>query len=287
MDIVIRPGTPDDAKKCGEIFYRAFVDIAEQHNFPPDVTAPDPSPDSAWTKRFSHPNYFVVVAEIDGQIVGSNMLDERDPIAGVGPITVDPAVQQKSVGRLLMQAVLERAAKQKYPGVRLVQAAYNRQSLSLYTKLGFDVREFLVSMLGPPINLPIPGFTVRQATASDLEGCNALCRRVHGHQRSGALMDGIEKGSASIVERDGRLTGYSSVIGTGGHAVGETTDDLKALISSVEEFSDPAGFILPARNSEMFRWCLENNLRIALPMTLMTMGMYQEPSGAFLPSIFY
>ena len=38
--------------------------------------------------------------------MGSNCLDERSSIFGVGPITVDPEVQSAGVGRRLMQAVM-------------------------------------------------------------------------------------------------------------------------------------------------------------------------------------
>jgi hypothetical protein len=37
----------------------------------------------------------------------------------------------------------------------------------------------------------------------------------------------------------------------------------------------------------VFRWCLEHGLRIVQPMTLMSIGLYNEPQGAFLPSIVY
>lgn len=52
-----------------------------------------------------HERFFDIVAEVDGKIVGSNFLDERNPIAGVGPVTVDPALQNDGVGRTLMQHV--------------------------------------------------------------------------------------------------------------------------------------------------------------------------------------
>jgi predicted N-acetyltransferase YhbS len=55
-----------------------------------------------------HPSIWGVVAERDGRIVGSNFLDERDPIRGVSPISVDPEGQDAGVGRRLMEAVLER-----------------------------------------------------------------------------------------------------------------------------------------------------------------------------------
>jgi N-acetylglutamate synthase-like GNAT family acetyltransferase len=81
---------------------------------------------------FSHPSFFCVVAEHDGKVVGSNCLDERTRIAGVGPITIDPGTQNRSVGRQLMQAVMARASERKFGGLRLVQAAYHNRSLSLF-----------------------------------------------------------------------------------------------------------------------------------------------------------
>ena len=43
----------------------------------------------------------------------------------------------------------------------------------------------------------------------------------------------------------------------------------------------------PARNSALFQWCLANGLRVTQPMTLMSVGLYQEPAGAWLPSILF
>jgi predicted N-acetyltransferase YhbS len=285
--IVIRRGKVEDAAQCTSIFYEAFKANAEQHNFPNEIAPPDSGTVSNWSKRFSHPGYYGVVAEIDGRIVGSNFLDERDPIAGVGPLTVDPSIQDNRVGRRLMEAVLIRSVEQRHPGVRLVQAAYNRRSLVLYAKLGLEVREMLASMQGPPLQLQIPGHNVRPATKTDLDFCNHLCKRVHGHERGAVLLDAIEQGTATVVEREDRITGYATVIGFAGHAVGESNSDLKALIGAAPEFAGIAGFLVPTRNGELFRWCLQNGLRIVLPLTLMSLGLYNEPLGSFLPSIYY
>ena len=37
------------------------------------------------------------------------------------------------------------------------------------------------------------------------------------------------------------------------------------------------------RNGEVFRWCLRNGLRVVEPCSLMSLGLYNEPRGAFLP----
>ena len=69
-----------------------------------------------------------------------------------------------------------------------------------------------------------------------------------------------------------------------GHAVGETNEDLQASIADATVFHGP-GILVPTRNTGLFRWCLENGLRVVQPMTLMTMGLYNEPAGTYLPSV--
>jgi GNAT superfamily N-acetyltransferase len=285
MNLKLRPGTADDAKSCGAICYHAFKTISEAHNFPPDFPSPEVAT-GVLTWLLSHPGFYSVVAELDGRVVGSNFLDERSAIAGVGPITIDPTAQNKAIGRRLMENVHERAAQKNFPGVRLLQSAYHTRSFSLYTKLGYEVREPLMCLQGPSLNFDFPGHAVRAAKDSDLEKCNRLCRQVHGHDRGGDLLDAIKGGTATVVEREGRLTGYATLIGFFGHAVGEATSDVQALIGAAKEFAGP-GFLLPARNSELLRWCLERGLRVIQPMTLMTREFYREPAGAFLPSILY
>ncbi|HEX8490423.1 MAG TPA: GNAT family N-acetyltransferase, partial [Chthoniobacterales bacterium] len=234
----------------------------------------------------SHSGFYSVVAELDGRVVGSNFLDERSVIAGVGPITIDPTAQNKSIGRRLMEDVHERAARKNFPGVRLLQSAYHTRSFSLYTKLGYDVREPLACLQGPALHESIPDLPVRAAQESDLEACNTLCRQVHGHDRGGDLVDAIEQGTATVVEREGRITGYATIIGFFGHAVGVSNADIQALIAAAKEFAGP-GFLLPTRNGELLRWCLDRGLRVIQPMTLMSKGFYNEPTAPFLPSILY
>ena len=283
--ITIRRATPEDAAASGTICYQAFFDINSAHNFPPDL----PSPEGAiglLTMMFSHPGFYGVVAESDGRIIGSNCLDERSAVAGVGPITVETGAQNAGVGRKLMDAVLARATERKFAGVRLLQAAFHNRSLSLYTKLGFDAREPISTMQGPPIQKPMDGFHVRPALASDLAACNRLCRKVHGHDRGGELSDALQQGTAKVVERTARIAGYTSSMAFFGHTVGETVRDVQALISMADSFGGP-GILVPTRDAALFRWCLENGLRVKYPMTLMSVGMYQEPAGSFLPSILF
>lgn len=283
--VLIRPATPQDAPACGKICYDAFSSINAAHGFPCELESPEHALGLA-TTLFSAPGFYCVVAESDGKVLGSNCMDERAIIHGIGPITIDPNAQNRGVGRKLMQAAMNHSRERKAAGVRLVQAAFHSRSMSLYASLGFDIREPLVVMEGRTRERSIPGCTVRPAATADLAACNELSHRIHGFDRGDDLAWSIQQGSALVVERAGRITGYSSSLAFFGHTTCESNADLQALLTSVESFGRP-GFLLPTRNAELFRWCLSNGLRVVEPMTLMSTGLYNEPAGAWLPSILF
>jgi predicted N-acetyltransferase YhbS len=171
MTLRLLPGTLADAKECGRIQYEAFKSIAEHHNFPPDFPSAAVATELV-TMLLSHPRFYAVVAEVDGRTVGCNFLDERSAIAGIGPVSVDPPVMNAAIGRQLMQAVMDRAAVQRFPGVRLLQIAWHYRSLALYAKLGFEIRETISGLQGPPLYLTVPGYEVRPAREEDVPACN-------------------------------------------------------------------------------------------------------------------
>jgi len=283
--ITVREAVEGDWRECGRICYEAFATLAIHHGFPPDFPTVDAAAGPI-RHLLEHPRFYGVVAERDGRILGSSFLDERSLISAVGPVSVDPTAQDDGVGRLLMEAMLERAAGRQAPGVRLVQIAYHNRSLCLYTKLGFDVRATLAALHGEPLGLTLPGYRIRRAYPDDLAECDALCVRVHGHDRSGELREAVASGTARVVEHLGRVTGYTAGISYWNHSVAETTRDLQALIGAAEDFGTP-GFLVPLDNGELFRWCLAEGLRVYFVTNLMTRGIYQEPRGAYLPSVGY
>jgi predicted N-acetyltransferase YhbS len=283
--VKIRPGLPSDIEPCARILFNAFSAIAAHHNFPPDIPSIEVGTE-LMTMLLTHPHFFSVVAELDGKIVGSNFLDERSAIAGVGPITVEPNVQNRGLGRRLMQAVLDRASEKAHPGVRLLQSAYHGRSLALYSTLGFHVREGIACMQGSPLGDSRAGYPVRAAREEDLAECDRICRFVHGHDRHRELLDAVKLGTAKIVEHGGRITGYATDFGFFGHAAAETTRDLIALISSASAFTGP-GILVPMRNAPLFQWCLSQRLKIVQVLTLMTRGLYNEPAGAYLPTVLF
>ena len=183
---------------------------------------------------------YSVVAEMDGRVVGSNFLWETAPVAGVGPITVDPAVQDRAVGRRLMEDVLararERGLRRRAPGPGRVPqplAGALRQARLRGARAAGDPAGPGARPRGSGPRRP-PGRRGgrRRLRRAAPAGCTAS-------RAGGSCCDAIGQGTATVVERDGRITGYATAVGFFGHAVGEGNEDLKALIGAAPAFPGP------------------------------------------------
>jgi predicted N-acetyltransferase YhbS len=280
---LLRSTTPEDASECSRICFDAFKAIADRHGFSPFFVSLEYARRSI-SRISAHPKWFGVVAEHDGRIVGCYFMDERTTISGIGPVCVDPSQQDKGIGRRLMRHALDRVEARNAPGVRLVQETYHYRSFSLYATLGFQAREPLSVMQGPPLKRAIDGSRVRPALDADVDACRALSSSVLGFDRAGTtLTDAIDQKTAMVVDQSEGISGYATLIGSPGHAVGKTNRDLMALIAAAPEFVG-VGFMVPTRNHQLLSWCLANGLRVAGQSTLMSIGLYNEPSGAYLAS---
>ena len=286
VTVELRPIEPADGDECARIVYEAFGAIDDHYRFERDF----PSLEAAeqLTSAFiAHPSVWGVVAEREGQILGSNFVDERGPIRGLGPITVDPLAQGAGVGRRLMEAALERS--QGARGIRLFQDSFNVGSLSLYASLGFEVKESVVVISGKPRSEPVGGGEVRPITEDDLEHCEALCKKVHGFERTNELRDAMQAFAPFVAIREGRITAYASNVTFWpmAHGVAESDEDMKALLlGAAAAVEEPIAFLVPIR-SGLFRWCLAEGLRLVKPMNLMAVGEYHEPSGSWFPNVLY
>ena len=285
-EVALRAIEPADAAECAQIMFDAFGTLHDHHRFQRDFPALEAA--SGLLSMFiAHPMVWGVVAEIDGRIVGSNFLDERSPIRGVGPITVAPQGQNSGVGRKLMRAVLERG--EGAPGIRLLQDAFHMRSLSLYESLGFDVKEPVALVTGKPRSGPDRRVQTRPLEENDLEECEALCQNVHGYERTNELRDAVQAFAPFVAVRDGQVVAYASTVSFWpmNYGVAKTEDDMKALLlGSAAAVEEPLAFLVPLR-SGLFRWCLEEGLRLVKPMNLMALGDYRNPQGGWFPSVLY
>lgn len=287
MSIQLRPATPADVAHIAPIIKNAFDGIADRHNFPHDFSSLEHTQNiAAWC--CTDPTVWGVVAEKNGKIIGSNFLHEGNEIAGVGPVTVDPNVQASGTGRKLMEAVIERGLRA--PGIRLVQDAFNTASMSLYASLGFDIKEPLVLISGKIAGEVAPGYEVRQMDESDFEECDRLQRRIHGFSRLHDIRQNSQFFQSFVTRREKRIVAYATapIVWQANHAVAETEADLHAVLSGAARLTEQSlSFLLPTRQASLFRWCLSQKMRVVKPMSLMAMGAYEEPRGAFLTSVMY
>ena len=281
--VTYRPTEARDWATLADIALRAFAGVNAEHGFPADFA--DSEEDRiGLAGAFALPFVEGIVAEANGELLGSAFLWRLGEVVGVGPVTVKPGSQSSGIGRHLMAEILH--LSEGAASVRLLQAAFNRRSMALYASLGFEVKEPLVGLQGPVPRVVIPGHTVRPGIEDDMAAVAEVGRYVHGFERTLEFGGAIQQGHAAVVEHKGRIVGYTTGVGFYGHTVATTNDGLKALIAAAPEIAG-SGLFLPSRNADLFRWCLRHGLRITSPMTLMSTGEYQEPRGAFLPSILF
>jgi predicted N-acetyltransferase YhbS len=289
MSLIIRPIEQDDAEICGRIGYEAHKTISSAHGYHSEQ--PSEEFGIGLIKRLlDNPNSWGVLAERQGKTIGSIFLHKfpPSPVVVIGPLTVHPS-SEGGVGKKLMYAALDHARKQNDNQIRLVQSPSHIRSFVLYTKTGFYLREPLFLMEGQPLNIGINknSVTVRPVhDDSDIFECNGLCKLAYGFSREMELRQAKDQGVATMIERDGVITGYAAGIGIFGHAVAKSNEDLKSLIANASAILGP-GFFAPARNHEIINWLLEKGFKIGWPANLMTIGPYHEPQIPFLPSLAY
>jgi GNAT superfamily N-acetyltransferase len=231
-------------------------------------------------------NGYANAARVDGTLAGSNFFSFTDEVAGVGPISVDPQLQGAGVGRLLMEDMLRAAKEQGIERVRLMQDAFNMTSLALYASLGFDTKH-PCALLEPAARTQAD---VRPMTTGDLDAVEALSREIYKVSRRDDAGHHIGSGPFKpfVRERNGRIVGYF-VIGLVGHGCAESEDDLLVLAqhAASEVPVEIARCFCPLREGGLYRKFLAAGFRNRKVMNLMTLGPYDEPEGAWMPSVLY
>jgi GNAT superfamily N-acetyltransferase len=283
--LTIAPIEAGHTKELGRICFEAFRSIHDKHAFERDFPTLEAG-QGVIDFLVSRDDFYGVAALLGDKPVGSNFISFTDPVAGVGPITVDPGRHERGIGRALMNAVLDAARERGVETVRLMQDSFNSRSLSLYASLGFDVREPVALMQAAPAD--VANATIRPAAAQDVEAMHALCVEKYKVSRGNEIGNAIKYGFSPLVsERGGRITGYL-IPGFLGHGAAETVDDAAALAGMVGKLSGPqAKFFCPLREADLYRKLLADKHRVMKVMTLMTLGPYDAPDGVWMPSVFY
>jgi ribosomal protein S18 acetylase RimI-like enzyme len=272
--------------EMGRICYEAFKHLHDRHHFPLDL------PNAGMARQVlgmmvSRSDFYSVVALLDGQVVGSNFLSLSDPVAGIGPVTVEPYHQGKDIGLALMQDVVDQGRRRGIERIRLLQETINVGSLSLYASMGFDSREEVAYLQAAAAPAEDP--SVRPVTEQDLPEAERLSAGIYMVSRGNELAAAIRYGFSPLLrQRDGRITGYL-IPGLFGHGVAESEDDACALVGEMGRRRPPdaARFFCPVGQADFFRRVLNMGCRTMKVWTLMTLGPYEPPRQVWMPSVLY
>ncbi|MBX3377348.1 MAG: GNAT family N-acetyltransferase [Phycisphaeraceae bacterium] len=282
MTIDLRPVVAADVKPLARICYEAFGALHERHSTPRDFDSLETA-EMVIGMLASNPAFAGFAARVDGRLVGSNFISFVDEVAGVGPITVDPACQGAGVGKALMRAVLEEASRRGVQQVRLLQEAINTTSLSLYTSLGFEWRDSVAIMLAGGKG----DSACRPMRSRDLDSVERIAERQYGASRRREAESALAAGLPAFVrESRGEVTAYL-LPGFMGHGFGPDVESMAALVGHAATTA-PAMFhriFAPLSQGSFYRELLRRGCRTVKVMSYMTVGPYTPPRGVWMPSI--
>ena len=291
MTVTIRHMQERDIPRVGAIMVTAFNDVFRRHGYPEPFPSPDVGTSLAQGYRRLEPNECFTALR-DGQIIGSGFIHLRGDTAGIGPITVDPIAQAKGAGRALMQAVIK--AGGACPSLRLVQDAFNVASFPLYSRLGFEARETIVSLVGHHIQMDVPGeVEIRGWRAEDIEPIAELDAHLTGIARAQDIRFFHAQPPHIAAFIHGRLVGYLCFLRTGagtffGPAAATQPSVLRTLILSAAEHEPGKALRMrfPARHAALLRELLAGGFQVETLQTYMVRGAWQSPPGVELLALF-
>ncbi len=283
MSIAIRVANVDDSEGIAQVCAAAFSELEERQRIRVPIADIDIARRMV-SSKFTEPDIYRVVAESSGIVVGFAFLDLREDIGQIGPIGVSPATQSKGAGKELVAAALRHADKQKVPTITLGTGAGNHLNLALYSQMGFACLALMAAFTGDKANYRPTDRIIRSMAIDDVDQCVQLSISEHGYSKGAEIRQSISQGSGRVVELADQITGYTTGINFFGHSVGRANDDLTALIATAESYGKP-GFLVPASNNELMRWCLGNGLRISYQAILMVRGELPKAVNSYLPHI--
>lgn len=163
----------------------------------------------------SHPACSPIVAELEGELVGTGVGTENGPVGWVGTIFVRPDLRGGGLGRALTQAVIDRLEE---AGCRTLVLVATDEGRRLYERMSFEVQtRYRILEAGglrpaPPaadVAPDCPGVAVRAFGPRDLDEIAALDRLATGEDRRHALARFATSDTAKVVQAaDGSLAGF-------------------------------------------------------------------------------
>src|SRR5262245_2671557 len=173
MAITIRPLLQHDLDAARRIIRLAFgtlVGVPDPENFRNDT-------DFATTRWKADPSA-AFVAEMDGEVVGSNFATRWGSVGFFGPLSVRPGLWDKGIGQQLMQPILDCFEQWKLTHAGLFTFAQSAKHVGLYQRYGFWPR-FLTAIMSKPVETAKAGAQwskYSEGDDRDRDGWIAACR---------------------------------------------------------------------------------------------------------------
>jgi GNAT superfamily N-acetyltransferase len=157
-----------------------------------------------------HPSAAAVVAEIDGEIVGTGVTSVNGPVAWIGTIWVASSWRRAGIGTGLTGATIEAA---EAAGARTLLLVATDAGRPLYERLGFEIQTWYVTLeapgLGSATEPTIAHPPWRAFDGADLVSMASLDRAATGEDRAGLLSAFASAESTRVLaDADGGIDGF-------------------------------------------------------------------------------
>jgi predicted N-acetyltransferase YhbS len=150
-DLVVRPMREEDVDAADRIVRLAFGTFLGL----PDPTAFMGDADFAHTRWKADPTA-AFVAELGGEVVGSNFATCWGSVAFFGPLTVRPDLWDRGVAQRLLEPTIDRFKQWGVTHSGLFTFPHSPKHIHLYQKFDFWPR-FLTPLMGTPVTAPASG----------------------------------------------------------------------------------------------------------------------------------
>lgn len=177
------------------------------------------------------PTLAPLVAERDGEIVGTGVGSAHGPVGWVGTIFVEPARRGSGLGRAVTRAVIDELEARGCRTLLLIATSMGRP---VYEREGFDVLDEQVrfSIDGLPASDGSPDPLVRAFARDDFDAIAALDRFATGEDRRAVLTSLLSAESPWVaVDPAGAVRGYlARAPWRGGALIAPDPDDALRLL---------------------------------------------------------
>lgn len=185
-NLLIRPLQAEDLPRAGVVRRLAFGTF---------LGLPDPANSGGDTDRI-RPRFLAdpagaVAAELDGEIVGTNVIVDWGSLGFFGPLSIHPDHWDRGIAQRLVAAVLEEFERRGTRHLGLFTFGHSPKHLALYQKFGFWPR-FPTAIMTRPVVAPaepVAWSAYSQLPDTDQLACLDACREL-----TDAVYEGLDLG---------------------------------------------------------------------------------------------